>query len=158
VSLIRSVLSVIVGILLAYGLPWVLERVLVESVAGRNLYTAGDYYSVRNQAGIIAARLIMGFFLSVLAGHVAARVAKEDAVRTVAISAAALTMVLLYDFTAGEFAWGTPIWMRVALVVITGPAMVLGAYARAAAAELQAGTPNPNPNDEHELRSENREG
>jgi hypothetical protein len=137
-GLTRAVAAVVVGILLAYGLPWVLERVLVESTAGRNLYTAGDYYMVRNTAGIIAARLIMAVFLSVLAGHVAARVAKDDMVRTVAISAAALTLMLISEFTVGEFAWGTPIWMRVALVVITGPAMVLGAFARAAAAELEA--------------------
>jgi hypothetical protein len=137
-GLMRAVAAVVVGILLAYGLPWVLERVLVESTAGRNLYTAGDYYMVRNTAGIIAARLVMALFLSVLAGHIAARVAKEDMVRTVAISASALTLMLVSEFTIGEFAWGTPVWLRVALVVITGPAMVLGAFARAAAAELHA--------------------
>ncbi len=131
-------MAVVAGILLAYGLPWLLERVLVESLAGRNLYTAGDYYMVRNTAGIIAARLAMAVFLSVLAGHVAARIAKEDMVRTVGIAAAALTLMLIREFTLGEFAWGTPIWLRVALVVVTGPMMVLGAYARAAAAELQA--------------------
>lgn len=136
--LLRSVLAVIAGILLAYGLPWVLERILVESSAGRNLYTAGDYYMVRNTPGIIAARLLMAVLLSVLAGHIAARIAKEDAVRTVGIAAAALSMMLIWEFTGGEFAWGTPIWMRIALVAITGPAMVLGAYVRAAVAELRA--------------------
>lgn len=137
-SFIRTILALVVGILLAYGLPWVLERVLVESMAGRNLYTAGDYYAVRNTAGILAARLMMAVFLSVLAGHVAARVAGEDAVRTVAISAAALSIMLIWEFTGGEFAWATPIWMRIALVAITGPAMVLGAYVQSAAAELRA--------------------
>lgn len=137
-GLIRAVAAVVVGILLAYGLPWLLERVLVESTAGRNLYTAGDYYMVRNTVGIIAARLLMALFLSILAGHVAARIAREDMVRTVAISAAALTLMLINEFTLGEFAWGTPIWMRIALVVITGPMMVLGAYVRAAVAELHA--------------------
>jgi len=137
-GLIRAIAAVVVGILLAYGLPWVLERVLVESVAGRNLATASDYYLVRNTAGLMAARILMAVILSVLAGHVAARVAKEDMVRTIAISAAAMTVMLISEYTIGEFAWGTPIWMRVALVLITGPAMVLGAYARAAAAELHA--------------------
>lgn len=137
-GLLRAAAAVIVGILLAYGLPWLLERVLVESMAGRNLYTAGDYYMVRNTPAIITARIVMGVFLSVMAGHVAARVAREDMVRTVAIAAAALTVMLISEFTVGEFAWGTPVWMRVVLVAITGPAMVLGAFARAAAAELQA--------------------
>ena len=137
-SFVRTVAAVLAGILLAYGLPWLLERVLVESVAGRNLYTAGDYYAVRNTAGIITARILMAVFLSTLAGHVAARIAREDAVRTVAIAAAALSLMMIWEFTGGEFAWGTPIWMRVVLVAITGPAMVLGAYVRAAVAELRA--------------------
>jgi hypothetical protein len=143
VSFVRTIAAVIAGILLAYGLPWLLERVLVEGTAGRNLYTAGDYYAVRNTAGIIAARIAMGFFLSVLAGHMAARIAREDAVRTVAVSAAAISVMLIWEFTGGEFAWGTPIWMRIVLVAVTGPAMVLGAYARAMAAELRAHDPSP---------------
>ena len=142
-SFVRTVAAVIAGILLAYGLPWLLERVLVEGTAGRNLYTAGDYYAVRNTAGIIAARIAMAFFLSVLAGHMAARIAREDAVRTVAVAAAAISVMLIWEFTGGEFAWGTPIWMRIVLVAITGPAMVLGAYARAMAAELRAHDPEP---------------
>ncbi len=84
--------SVVAGILLAYGLPWLLERVPVESIAG------------------------------------------DDEVRTVAIAAAALLPMLVWEFTSGAFAWGTPVWMRLALVAITGPAMVFGAFARAAAA------------------------
>lgn len=133
-SLIRSMAAVVAGILLAYGLPWLLERVLVESLAGRNLHSAGEYYAVRNTTGVIAARLMMGLFLSILAGHIAARIAREDVVRTVAIAAAALSLMLIWEFTGGAFAWGTPVWMRLALVAITGPAMVFGAYARAAAA------------------------
>ena len=136
-SFVRTVAAVIAGILLAYGLPWLLERILVESYAGGRLVGAAAYFDVRNTPGIIAARLVMAFFLSLLAGHSAARIAREDAVRTVAISAAALSMVLIYDFTAGEFAWGTPIWLRVALVMITGPMMVFGAYVRAAVAQLK---------------------
>lgn len=136
-GLIRAIVAVIVGILLAYGLPYQLERILVESYAGGRPMGTAAYFDVRNTAGIIAARLVMGFFLSVLAGHIAARIAKEDMVRTVAIAASALTLVLIREFTIGEYAWGTPIWMRIALILITGPAMVLGAYARAAAASLQ---------------------
>jgi len=137
-GLIRAILAVLVGVLLAYGLPWLLESVLVTTFAGRNLYTTGDYYLVRNTPGIIAARLGMAVFLSILAGHVAARIAKEDEVRTVAVAASAITMILLWDYTGSEVAGLTPIWMRVIIVVVTGPAMVLGAYVRAAVSQLRA--------------------
>ena len=137
-GLIRAIAAVITGILLAYGFPWLLERILVESYAGGRPMGSAAYFDVRNTAGIMAARVAMALFLGVLAGHIAARVAKEDAVRTVAISAAAISMILIWDYTGGEFAWGTPIWLRIAIVVLTGPSMVLGAYVRAAVAELRA--------------------
>ncbi len=101
------------------------------------------YFDVRNTVGIMSARVAMAFFLSVLAGHIAARVAGEDAVRTVAVSASAVTMVLLWDYTGGDLAWGTPIWLRIVVVVLTGPSMVLGAYVRAAVAELRAEQAEP---------------
>jgi hypothetical protein len=142
-GLIRAIAAVVFGILLAYGFPWVLERILVEGYAGGRPMGSAAYFDIRNTAGIMAARVAMAFFLSVLAGHIAARVAKEDAVRTVAISAAAVSMVLLWDYTGGEFAWGTPIWLRMAIVVLTGPSMVLGAYVRAAVAELHAERAEP---------------
>ena len=136
-SLVRSVAAIVAGMLLAYGLPWLLERVLVESLAGRNLQSADEYYALRNTGGVLAARVGMAVFLGILAGHTAARVARDDAVRTVAIAAAALSMVLMWEFTGGEFASATPMWMRVALVAVTGPAMVFGAYVRAAVAQLK---------------------
>jgi hypothetical protein len=137
VYLLRSVAAVLIGILLAYLLPRLMEQVLVASVAGRELYTAGDYFAARNTAGPLAARLVLTFFLGTLAGHMAARIAKEDAVRTVGIAAIALTAMMIWEFTAGDMAWGTPIWMRVAIVALTGPSMMLGAIARAKAAELR---------------------
>ncbi len=136
-NLLRAIAAVLVGILLAYLLPRLLEQVLVQSIAGRNLYTAGDYFAARNTAGPIAARLILTFFLGVMAGHTAARVAREDAVRTVGAAAAALSLMMIWDFTGGEFAWGTPVWLRVALVALSGPPMMLGAMARVSAAALQ---------------------
>ncbi len=137
-SFVRTILAVIAGVLLAYGLPWTLERILVESYAGGRPMGAAAYFDVRNTPLIMFGRVLMAFMLSVLSGHIAARIAKYDAERTVAIAAAAISMVLIWDYTGGEFAWGTPIWMRIAIVLLTGPSMVLGAIARARAAEVQA--------------------
>ncbi|MEQ1757032.1 MAG: hypothetical protein ABL986_01855 [Vicinamibacterales bacterium] len=142
-GLIRAIAAVIVGVLLAYGFPWLLEGVLVQTYAGGRPMGSAAYFNIRNTLGLMAARVAMAFFLSVLAGHIAARVAKEDALRTVAISASAVSMVLLWDYTGGELAWGTPIWLRIAIVAITGPSMMLGAYVRAAVAELRAEQSEP---------------
>ena len=37
------------------------------------------------------------------------------------------TAVLVWSFTAGEYAASTPGWTRIALVALTGPAMIGGA-------------------------------
>ncbi len=41
---------------------------------------------------------------------------------------------LIWSFTVGEYAAYTPVWTRIALVALTGPAMVAGAAVRARAA------------------------
>ena len=51
-----------------------------------------------------------------------------------AAAAAAQTMALIWGFSNGEFASATPIWVRVALIVVMGPAMMVGAAVRARAA------------------------
>jgi hypothetical protein len=53
-----------------------------------------------------------------------------------ALAAAVQTTALIWGFTAGEFASFTPVWMRIALVVVTGPAMLAGAWVRAQAAQI----------------------
>jgi hypothetical protein len=50
------------------------------------------------------------------------------------VAAIVQTAALIFGFTVGEFAGSTPTWMRIALVLITGPAMLLGASIRARAA------------------------
>ena len=82
----RMFAAVIVGILVAYGLPLQLEGVLVRSFAGRNLYTAGDYFMTRNTATLLAARIVITAVTSLLAGYMAARIARTDGVRVVAIN------------------------------------------------------------------------
>ena len=134
--MLRWILAAIVGIVVSYTMAQQLEGVLVRSAAGRNLHTAGDYFAVRNTPTVLGGRLVLSLATAILGGYMAARIAKDGAMRVVAIAAAALTVMMVVDFTSGEFAWGTPVWMRVALVVITGPAMLAGAAIRIRAARL----------------------
>jgi hypothetical protein len=141
-SLFRAIGAVIIGIFVSYVLAQQLEGVLVRSLAdpGQQL-TFTQYFALRNTPGVLAARLVVSLFTGVLGGYMAAQLAREDAIRTVAIAAAAMTMMMIWDFTGGEFAWGTPIWMRVALVLVSGPAMMVGAMVRARAAEVGSEEP-----------------
>ena len=47
------------------------------------------------------------------------------------VGAAVQAAVLVWGFTAGEYAAYTPVWTRIALVALTGQAMVAGAAVRA---------------------------
>ena len=50
------------------------------------------------------------------------------------VGAAVLTAALIWAFTADEYAAYTPVWTRIALVVLVGPAIVAGAAVRVRAA------------------------
>ena len=69
-----------------------------------------------------------------LAGYVMTKIAGTRDVMLGGIGAAVQTAALVWSFTAGEYAPYTPVWTRIALVMLTGPAMVAGAAVRARAA------------------------
>ncbi len=50
------------------------------------------------------------------------------------VGAAIQTAALVWGFTVGEYAAYTPVWTRIALVVLIGPAIVAGTAVRARAA------------------------
>jgi hypothetical protein len=53
--------------------------------------------------------------------------------RHAAAAALLQTAALIWGFTAGEYASYTPLWMRLALVLLMGPAIMAGAAIRARA-------------------------
>jgi hypothetical protein len=94
------------------------------------------------QAGVLPDRGLLG-------GYVTARVAMKHEIHHVAVAAAAQTVALIWGFTRGEFASYTPIVIRVALIVLTGPAMMVGAAVRARAANAEVGAGFSGPGQEY---------
>jgi hypothetical protein len=83
---------------------------------------------------MFAAKLVYQTLAAILGGYMTAKIAQRDQMKHGALAAAVQTTALVWGFTAGEFASFTPAWMRVALVLVTGPAMLAGAWVRAQAA------------------------
>jgi hypothetical protein len=137
VNPIRSLGAVLGGLAVISLVVEALEFSLVTAVSGGRVSDMGQYFAVRNQTGILAAKLVYNTVAGVLGGYVTARVAMADEMRHAAAAAAAQTVALIWGFTAGEFASYTPIWMRIALVILMGPAMMVGAAVRARAAREQ---------------------
>jgi hypothetical protein len=131
---IRSFAAVLGGILLISVVAEVLEFTLVSARAGGALTDIQAYFAVRNQPVMLAAKLVYNGLAAVLGGYMIAKVAGSHEMLHAAGGALVQTVALVWGFTAGEYAAFTPVWMRVALVALTGPAMLAGASVRARAA------------------------
>ena len=130
----RSIIAVLGGIGLVALVSEALEFTLVTAASGGSITDLAGYFEVRNRPMILAAKLVYNSVAAILGGYITARVAGSREMLHAGAAAAIQTMALIWGFTAGEYASFTPVWMRIALVLLTGPAMLLGASVRAKAA------------------------
>jgi hypothetical protein len=133
-GMIRSVVAVLGGIGLISIVVEVLEFTLVNAVSDGTVTDMQGYFAVRNHPAILTAKLGYSSIGAVLGGYLTARVAGRREMLHASAAAFLQTMALIWGFTAGEYAEFTPAWMRVALVLLTGPAMLVGGSIRARAA------------------------
>ena len=138
-NLSRSLLAVLAGLGLFRIIVAVLETTLVGAVAQGPVTNDAEYFAVRNQPGMLVAALAYNSVAALLVGYLTARIAGAQEVMHTGVAAAVQTVALIWGFTTGPYAALTPIWTRVALVLLTGPAMMAGAIVRARAATAHAG-------------------
>ena len=134
---VRSLVAVLGGILLISVVVEVLEFTLVNARAGGAITDMTQYFAVRNQPVMLGAKLVYNSLTAVIGGYMVAKVAGSREMLHGAVAALVQTAALIWGFTAGEYAAFTPVWMRIALVCLTGPAMLLGASVRARAVRSQ---------------------
>jgi hypothetical protein len=138
VNPVRSLLAVLGGIALISLVVEPLEFTLVNATASQPVTDMAGYFAVRNQPGILAAKLVYNTLAALLGGYMAARIAGHAELAHAAFAGAVQTASLLWAAFASEYASFTPGWMWGALIVLTGPAMVAGAAIRARAVRAQA--------------------
>jgi hypothetical protein len=134
---LRSFLAVLVGMGFFRLTVSVLETVLVGSVADSPITNEAEFFAIRNQSGILVAALGYNAFAALLAGYIAGKLAGEHEMLHAGIAAAVQTAAMTWEFTGGAYAHFTPVWMRIALVVLIAPAMVAGAKVRQMAREIR---------------------
>jgi len=132
---VRSVIAVLGGLAVTSLVTEALEFTLVTAASGGTITDMNGYFQVRNRPTILVAKLVYNTLAGVLGGYLAAKVAGTRELLHGGAAAALQTAALIWGFTAGEFAAFTPIWMRIALVLLTGPAMLAGASVRARAVQ-----------------------
>ena len=130
---IRSIIAVLGGMGLFALVTETLEFTLVSAAAGGSISDMAAYFAVRNRPVILSAKVLYNTLAAILAGYMTAKIAGRRELLHAAVVAVVQTVALAWGFTAGEYASFTPVWMRVALALTTGPAMVLGASIRARA-------------------------
>jgi hypothetical protein len=133
---LRTALAVIGGVALISFIVEPLEFTLVNAVAEEPVRDMAGYFAVRNTPAMLAGKMVYNTLAALLGGYITAKIAGAEEMKHGALAAAVQTTALVWGFTAGEYASFTPVWMRMALVVVTGPAMLAGAWVRAQAAQI----------------------
>ena len=135
---IRGLVAVIGALAVTRLLVQPLEITLVNALAQQPLNTPADFASILNAPLMMAARLFYTGAAAILGGYVAARIAVHDPMRYTMVAAAFQAIVLIWGFAAG-YALPTPIWMRLALVIVSTMGILAGGAVRSAVAALPQG-------------------
>ena len=133
---VRSIIGVLGGIVIISFLAQLLEVPLVNAFAAEPITDVNGYLAARNQPPIHIAMLAIAAITGVLAGYMVAKIAGQDEMQHAAFAALLQTLLLVRGFATEDAAAALPAWVRVALVLVTVPAMLLGAAVRARAARL----------------------
>jgi hypothetical protein len=134
---IRSVVAVIGGVLLLNFMGSTLERTLVSVIAQGAPATEAAYLAVRNRPAVLGVTLVTHALASTLAGYIVAKISGAYEVRH-AVAVAVLLSAGYASTLMADAPLLPPVWVRVAMLIITTPALIAGAYVRAEARAIQA--------------------
>ena len=136
-SVVRSVLVVVAALLLLGFIDQTLERTLVGALGGTAVTDVASYLAIRNRPVVLSVTMVTHAFAALLTGYMLGRLAGTQEVRH-AIAAAVLGTLLILLASATPNVMLPPLWVRVAMGVITPPALIAGGYIRGQAREIRA--------------------
>lgn len=131
-DLLRLVGSVVLGTLLLNFMDATLQRVLVFAVSEQPPADEASFLAVRNDPLVSGLWVVTHVFAAALVGYVIARIARAHEVRLAGIAALLLTVQYVAAMLSGTNQL-PPGWVIPAMIVLTPPALVGGAYVRAEA-------------------------
>lgn len=127
VNPVRGITAVLGALVLFSAMTQLLEYTLVNASGGDTIKDMPSYLAALNHPPLLAAKAAGTLMVAVLTGYLTARIAQTREIMFAGLAAAAETCSMVYGFTMGEYA-ALPLWIRVLLVAITGPAMMAGAW------------------------------
>ena len=137
----RSIAVVVAGLLLLGFIDQTLERTLVMVLAqGVAIKDEAAYLAIRNRPIVLAITVVTHGFASLLTGYVIGKLVGMREVQHAASTAALFTLAVIFASAAPNVML-PPIWVRMAMLVITPPAMIAGAYVRGQARAIRQEQP-----------------
>ncbi len=134
-SPIRSIGAVLGGAVIVRWVGQALEAGLV--LVASDVNTLDGYFEARNRFPILVGVVATSGIGAVLAGYVAAKIARAAELAHVAFAAAFQVVLSVLEYTTGGNPGMYPFWVQVAVPLVTVPAMLAGAMVRAKARILQ---------------------
>jgi hypothetical protein len=132
VHLLRFVLGIFAGMLVAYGLVEAIELGLIVALNGSIPQDSEQYFAIRNRPAMLLAKVFYTILAGLVAGYVTAWIAERVGL---------LAGVVLALIQAAGFIWAmmssnplfaaTPTWMWIVLLATMPEAMLVGAWLRA---------------------------
>lgn len=129
ISVGRSIAVVIVGVLLMNFINQLLGAALLQAVAGGPITDLASYLAVFNRPFVPAVVIVTHGLAALLSGYVMGRLAGAHEVQHAAV-AAGLAVIAFLAAPTGPDRMVPPMWVRVAMMAVTPPAMIAGAYVR----------------------------
>ena len=126
-AIVRSIVGIVAGLLVITLIAEGIEFALVSALNGGVETDQERYFAIRNQTGVLIAKLFYNSLAAFAGGYAAARVAGRAALYHGIALAAIQTATFVWGMTLSEFAGTTPLWAWLALTVLMIAFIVLGA-------------------------------
>jgi len=138
VTILRGLIGVLVGLALSVGVAQFLELMLANALAGRPLQSMAEYAVVLNTVPVLAIRVLVASFVSLLGGYLCAKLAEADEMRYTLI-AVIFRILAIAGGSAAGYMPPTPAWALALLLTVSTGAMLAGGAIRTAAAATRRG-------------------
>jgi hypothetical protein len=135
----RSLAAVVAALLMLGFIDQTLERTLVMTLADAPLHDEVSYLAIRNRPGVLAVTVFTHALASLLTGYVLAKLAGSHEMQHAMVTAALATMLVAFASMTPNIML-PPVWVRVAMIFITPPALIAGAYVRGQARIIREGS------------------
>ena len=125
----RSIAVVVVALLMMNFIDQILGAALLQAVAGGPITDQASFLAVFDRPVVPALVVVTHGFAALLSGYVLGKLAGTHEVQHAAATAG-LAILMFLAAQAAPNMMVPPLWVRVAMIAVTPPALIAGAYVR----------------------------